>query len=313
MIKNQELINIVIPCYNEGENTEVVVSALQEVLKEYNFTIILVDDGSCDDTLSYLIELSQEFSNVKYLSLSRNFGHQIALKAGLDVSDGHCVISMDGDMQHPPSILPTLIEKWREGNDIVFTKREIDEKASFFKRFTSSLFYKIINNLSYIRIEEGSADFRLIDQKVAIAIKQFNEQDIFLRGLFQWVGYKTTYVKFTPGERFSGTTKYSTRKMLQLALAGITSFSVKPLRLAFYIGLVLSMVGFLYGFVALFTYFFTNKNITGWTSLIIFTTFIGGFQLLTLGILGEYIGKLFIQAKQRPLYLIKKHNIKDES
>lgn len=310
-MRTTELINVVIPCYNEEGNTEVIVNELQEVLKDYTFTIILVDDGSSDNTLNHLIQLSKLHENVKYISLSRNFGHQIALKAGLDASDGHCVISMDSDMQHPPSLLPTLIQKWREGNDIVFTKREVDKKLSFFKRFTSSIFYKIINNLSYIKIEEGAADFRLIDQKVADAIKEFNEQDIFLRGLFQWVGYKTTYVNFQPGERFSGVTKYSTRKMIQLALAGITSFSVKPLRVAFYLGLTLSLVGFLYGLGALFTFLFTDSNVTGWTSLIMFTTFIGGFQLLILGIIGEYLGKLFLESKRRPLYLVKKHNIED--
>jgi dolichol-phosphate mannosyltransferase len=305
--KNTE-IAIVIPAYNEEGNVRKTADLVTKVLSgcKKTYEIIFVDDGSTDSTLEKLIQLNKEDAHIKFLSLSRNFGHQSALIAGLNFASGDAVISMDADLQHPPELLPQLISKWEEGYDVVYTKRKADPNLPFLKRKTSKIFYKLINTFSDIKLEEGTSDFRLMDKKVVSVIKELPENNLFLRGLIKWVGFKQYCVEYMPQERNNGKSKYSYRKMISLAISGVTSTSIFPLRIASMMGFTLSIAALGYSLVVIYDYFFTDKNLTGWTTLIIAILFLGGAQLITLGIIGEYLGKLLLQAKGRPKYIVKR-------
>jgi len=309
------LISIVIPVFNEQEGLELLTKKLIQVFEKntgYNFEVIFVDDCSTDASLNEIIKLSKRYNYIKYLSFSRNFGHQAAVKAGLDFARGDAAISMDADLQHPPDLIPVLIESWLKGFDIVYTRRQDDPKHGFLKTFSSRLYYWLMNSLSDIEIEHGSADFRLLDRKVLEVIRDLKEDNLFLRGMVKWIGFKQAAIDYKPGIRKTGKTKYTFSKMMSLAIQGITSFSVRPLRIATWIGIFASSVGFLYGLYALYGYFFTERNLTGWSSLIVAVVFLGGIQLITLGIIGEYIGKLFMQVKGRPNYIVKESNFEKQ-
>jgi len=311
--KDKITISIVIPCYNEEGNIEILYNQINNVLLENNIEYVFVDDNSNDKTLSIIENLSKNNTNVKYLSFSRNFGHQSALRAGLEYSTGDCVISMDADLQHPPELLQTLINKWKEGYDIVYTIRKDIENVSVFKKVTASFFYKLINSLSDIEINQGSADFRLLDKRIVhVLTNDITEYHLFYRGLISWIGYKQIGIEYIPNKRFSGKSKYSIMKMINFAIDGITSFSIKPLKLAILLGLLLSVLSGIYGLYALGMSIFTNETVKGWTSVLLSILFIGGINMILLGIIGEYIGKLYIQSKNRPYFLIKKTNIKNE-
>lgn len=302
-------VSVVIPCYNEQDNIGNIYSKLTEVLSCYEqYELLFVDDGSSDLTLQKIIALAETDPRVHYLSLSRNFGHQQALKAGLDHASGDCVISLDADLQHPPSLIPELIEKWQQGYDVVNTIRGELKSLPLLKRITSRLFYKSINRLSSVEINAGMADFRLLDRKVVDALKHFSENYLFLRGLIPWLGFNQTAVNFQPAERNSGSTKYRFSRMLKLGLDGVTSFSNKPLYLSIFIGSMIAAVAFLYGLYAVYIHFFTESALPGWTSITASVLFIGGIQLIMLGIIGIYLGKLFIENKRRPNYLISRKN-----
>lgn len=307
---NKSQISIVIPCYNEEGNVKLIYDSVSSVLSEYNIEIVFVDDNSKDNTLNIIQDLADKDPKVKYVSFSRNFGHQSALRAGLQYASGDCVISMDGDMQHPPELLPKMIQKWKEGYDIVFTMRKDIENIPFLKRVTSSLFYKLINSLSDIEINEGSADFRLLDKRIVkVLVNDITEYHLFYRGLISWIGYKQAGIEYIPNKRYSGKTKYSIGKMINFAIDGITSFSIKPLKLAILLGLFLSVLSGLYGLYALYMAIFTEETVKGWTSVLLSILFIGGVNMILLGIIGEYVGKLYIQSKKRPYFLVKKTNI----
>lgn len=302
---NKKLISIVLPAFNEEGNIQIVYSRLTTVMKEYeNYEIIFVDDGSKDFTLERIKEIAGNDNKIKYISFSRNFGHQNALKAGLDYSSGECVISMDCDLQHPPELILEMINKWHEGYDIINTVRSESKDISFFKRKTSNLFYSFINKLSDINITAGSSDFRLLDRKVVAILKKCTEFPFF-RGMVSWVGFKSYPIPYNPDKRYSGESKYSIKKMIFFALNGITSFTVKPLHLSSLLGVVISAFSFLYIIYAIFCKIFTDQTIAGWTSVLVSVLFLGGIQLIIIGILGEYIGKLFITSKNRPLYIIQ--------
>ena len=305
-------ISIVIPCYNEEGNIFILEERIAKVLQNISYEILFVDDGSTDKTLFNIKKLKKQKNNINYISFTRNFGHQYALKAGIDHSYGDCTVSMDADLQHPPELIPELIKKWQEGYDIVYTQRIENKKNSFFKKHTSKFFYKIINYLSDTKIEERTADFRLTSKKATEVIRGINETNIFFRGLVPWTGFKQHKIQYRVEERYSGKSKYSVTKMFSFAVSGITSFSVVPLRISVFLGLIISILAFIYGIFALMTYFFTDKTITGWTSVLASTMFISGIQLLMLGIIGEYLGKLFIGSKNRPLYIINEKSISEE-
>ncbi|MES2849073.1 MAG: glycosyltransferase family 2 protein [Bacteroidota bacterium] len=301
---------VIIPAYNEEGNIKAITAAVDAAFKDLScdYYILFADDGSTDNTLSVIEGLSRENDKVKFISFSKNNGHQVALKAGIDHSDADCTITMDADMQHPPALIAALIKKWEEGYDIVYTIRKDQKNLSFFKRITSSLFYKILGKLSDIEIENGSADFRLLDKKVTDEVRKIKENDVFLRGLVKWMGFKQASIAYQPAERLSGETKYSYRKMMLLALQGITSFSTKPLYAAIYIGFAFSFLSLLYIPFAVYSYF-KDHVVSGWSSLIVTVTFLGGLQLIILGIIGLYLGKLFMQSKGRPMYIINKTNL----
>lgn len=303
-------ISIVIPCYNEEGNIELLYKKIKESLRGYSMEFIFVDDNSNDDTLNILEQLSVKDQCVKFLSFSRNFGHQSALRAGLEYSTGDCVISMDGDLQHPPELLQSMIEKWKEGYDIVYTVRKDIENVSGFKKFTASLFYNLINNLSDIEIKQGAADFRLLDKKIVrVLVDDITEYHLFFRGLISWIGYKQTFIEYIPNKRHSGTTKYSLSKMINFAIEGITSFSIRPLKLAILMGVTISFLSAIYGLYAVGMAIFTEETLKGWASVLVSILFIGGINMILIGIVGEYIGKLYIQSKKRPYFLIKKTNL----
>ncbi len=303
-------VSIVVPVYNEQYNIVLLFKEIKMIQdKKYEYEIIFVDDGSVDGTFKNIESLSKKERQVKYISLSRNFGHQIALKAGIDFVTGDCVITLDGDLQQPPKYIPVMLKEWEKGYDVVSTIR-IDEKGvPFYKRFTSNLFYKIINMLADVEIRPGSADFRLLDKKVVKIIQSLKESSLFLRGLVPWSGFKQTYLPYTAARRQAGYTKYSFLKMLALALDGVTSFSVRPLRIATFIGFFFAFISGLYGVYAIIVRIFYNQAIIGWASLVASVVFMGGLQLMILGIIGEYLGKLFIQSKDRPLYIVKQINV----
>jgi len=302
-------VSVVIPCFNEKDNIDILYRHLSTVLETYpDHELIFVDDGSTDETLEIIRAVAEKDPKVRYISLSRNFGHQYALKAGLDHAGGDCVISMDSDMQHPPELIPLMIEKWREGYEVVNTIRGDQKSLSASKKLSSGFFYFIINRLSSVEIKPGIADFRLLDRKVADALKQFSENHIFLRGLIPWMGFRQTSVHFEPAERHKGATKYTFIRMLRLALDGITSFSSRPLYLSIALGSIIAGIAFLYGIYAVYVHLFTDDALPGWTSITASVLFIGGIQLIMLGIIGIYLGKLFIENKKRPNYIIRAKN-----
>ncbi len=305
-------ISIVIPAHNEEGNVALVHEKIREVfsgLNNYDFEIIFVNDGSRDNTQQKLEELSQQFDEVKYIEFSRNFGHQPAVKAGMDHAHGNAVISMDGDLQHPPELIPELIRKWEEGYDVVYTIRTYPKEISFFKRKTSDFFYKLLSRLSDVNLTKGGgSDFRLLDANAVEVMRNFTEDDLFLRGLTSWMGFKQTGIEFTAAERLSGESSYNLKKMIRFAFTGITAFSVKPLYIAAYLGFLfsgISVVG--YGLYVIYA-FLAKTEISGWASLIMTIVFFGGLQLIILGIIGIYLGKIFKQVKERPNYIIKNKN-----
>lgn len=306
-----KLISIIIPAYNEAENIPVICSEIIAILKDlqYEYELIFVADGCTDNTLDVINSLIKTNEHIFYIEFSRNFGHQLALKAGFDYASGDCVISLDCDMQHPPKLIPDLIAKWEEGYEVVYTIREEDKKLPLGKRITSRLFYKTLNSLSDVELETGSADFRLLDRKVVALIRNFNETEPFLRGLFKWVGFKQFAIKYEPTARYSGESKYSIRKMIRFALQGVTSFSVKPLYGAIYLGFGFSLLSILY-IPYIIHAFYTGRGVSGWASTIMTVVFFGGLQLIILGIIGIYVGKMFMQVKNRPNYIIRSTNIK---
>ena len=305
-------ISVVIPAHNEEGNISLIYQRIKEVfskLENYRFEIIFVNDGSRDNTQKVIEDLAQNHEEVKYIEFSRNFGHQPAVKAGMDCSTGNAMISMDADLQHPPELIPELIKKWEEGFDIVFTIRTYPKQISAFKRKTSKLYYKFLTRISDVNLSEGGgSDFRLMDASVVDVVRNMNEADIFLRGLSNWMGFRRVGIPFTAGERASGESSYDLKKMMRSAFTGITAFSVKPLYLAAYLGFIFSAIAAVgYGTYVIHS-FIAGTEISGWASLIMTVVFFGGVQLIIMGIMGIYLGKIFKQVKERPNYIIRSKN-----
>ncbi len=300
-------ISLIIPAYNEEGNIKPIYDKVKKVLKDinYDYEIIFINDGSTDDTEKNILDIKKEDEKVQLIPFTRNFGHMAALIAGYNNCSGDAAITMDCDLQHPPELIKDLIRNWEKGFEIVHTKRKDNGQKNLLKKHFSKYFYKLFSYLSNIPIEEGSADFRLIDRKVIDKINNLKEHDVFLRGMFYWFGFKSTSIEYLPNERFSGTTKYDLKKMMDLALSGITSFSIVPLKLSTFAGFCISCLSFIYIIYALYSAFFTQNVISGWTSLLMSVLFLGGIQLIAVGILGEYIGRIFIEIKERPRYVIK--------
>ncbi|MBI5218437.1 MAG: glycosyltransferase family 2 protein [Bacteroidia bacterium] len=299
-------ISVVIPLYNEEPNLGHLYENLAEVLNNLgkSHEIIFVDDGSRDRSFEMVKQLFAKDSNVKGISFSRNFGHQAALLAGLECSRGEIVIMMDADLQHPPDVIPVLIEKYKEGCDIVNTRRIDSGGTGFLKKITSALFYTLINFLSDVRIEPASADFRLMSRQAVDSFVKIKERARFTRGLVSWMGFKQAIVEYNEAPRFAGKSQYTLKKMLNLCFDGIISFSSKPLRLAFYLGLFVFLFGICYAVYAIIVKALGHA-VPGWTSLLVMILIIGGVQLFCTGIIGEYIAKIYYESKSRPMYFIK--------
>jgi polyisoprenyl-phosphate glycosyltransferase len=302
-------VDLVLPVYNEAEGIEAFHQALVRVLDtlgdRYAFTVTYVLDPSPDHTLDVLKRLAEQDPKVTVVHLSRRFGHQMSLVAGIDQSQGDAVVMMDCDLQHPPELIPLLLQKFEEGYDIVHTSRQYDERTSVWKHWLSRLFYRLQNVLSPVAIQEGAADFRLISRKVTqIFQSSVREQNQFLRGLFQWVGFRSTSVKYTSPPRLAGRTKYRPAKLLAFSVLGITSFSKLPLRIAVILGFLMSAAGMAHALWLIGVFLFAGHLPPGYTSLIVLVTFIGGLQLVVLGIIGEYLGSVFDEVKRRPLYIV---------
>jgi dolichol-phosphate mannosyltransferase len=303
-------LNIVLPAHNEHNNISPIYKEIILALAscKYPYEILFIDDGSTDDTLAQIKALSAEDSKVKYIELSRNFGHQNALKAGLDMCNADIIIMMDCDLQHPPHLINELLRNYELGYEIVRTHRIDSKSVGFIKSKTSSLFYNIISKFSDIKIEEGSADFRLISGSAITHLKSFNEFDLFYRGLIKWMGYKQISIEYMAEKRYSGVTKYTYNKMLSFGVKGFTSFSTKPLYFAAYLGLFFASISLLYIPYIIYT-FYMGTEVHGWASVIATVAFFGGLNLMILGIIGFYISKLFSQSKNRPHYIVKASNL----
>lgn len=302
-----KFISIVTPVYNEQDNIEVFYREVLRAMEKlpYDFEIIFVDDGSSDATPSILDRLVMQDDRVRAILLARNFGHQIALTCGLDHADGDAVITMDGDLQHPPEMLPTLIANWEAGYEVVQTIRLSTEGVSWFKSFTSGMYYKLINSMSKVHVQEGGSDFRLLDKKVVHSFRLFKERARFIRGMISAIGYRQTQIEFVAPKRFAGKSKFSLGKMLHFALDGITAYSKLPLRFAFYIGVVFGLISFILTMHVVYIKLFTEEAVPGWATTSASILLFGGLQLVGMGIIGEYVGRIFEEVKQRPLYLVR--------
>jgi len=302
-------IDVVLPVYNEEEVLEAFHASLTAVLKtladRYRFNICYVLDRSRDDSIGVLTRLAERDPAVTVLHLSRRFGHQMSLVAGMDQSQGDAVIMMDCDLQHPPAVIPKLLEKFEDGYDIVHAIREYDQQTGALKRWTSHTFYKLQNTLSPVELQPGAADFRLVSRKVARLFQtSIRERNQFLRGLFHWVGFRTAKVPFVSPPRPQGTTKYNVTRLIAFSVTGILSFSKIPLRVATLFGFFISTLSVMYGFWLIGRFFVAGHMPPGYTSLIVMMMFLGGLQLMVLGVLGEYLGSVFDEVKQRPLYIV---------
>ena len=302
-------LSIVVPVYNEAGNLVQLFKELEETLagQDMAWEVLFADDGSSDNTWGIIEALHRQNNRVKGLRLSRNFGHQYALLAGLTNARGDGVITMDGDMQHPVKMIPELVSEWRKGNMVVHTRRLDPPTLSYFKKLTSKLYYRIFSYLSGVKIEPGMADFRLLDARVVNDVLAFQEEGLFFRGIAQWVGYKAATISYTSQERYSGSSKYSLKKMIRLAWNGITSFSIVPLRLAIFLGVITSVIAFAEIIYAISVKIFTDSAVPGWASAISAISFLFGVLFILLGIVGEYIGRILVEVRQRPRYLVSDH------
>lgn len=308
----QKKISIVIPCFNEALNIPKIINEIEIVFATlpYNFEIILVDDGSIDNTIEVFKIEAAKNSYVKYIELSRNFGKDQALKAGIDAFEGDALVTIDADLQHPTALIKEMIEKWENGFEVVYAFRKEDNPdASFKNRMGSKAFYKIINYLSDINLENGIADYRLMDKKVIKALVSINEYELFLRGMVKWIGFKQIGIPYKPEQRFAGESTYSVKALMKLALHSIVSYSTKPLYISVYLGLSLSIIGPILYLFYVFDSLYFHYNISGWASVIFTIVIFGGLNLIIMGIIGIYIGKIFMQSKNRPNYLIRDTNL----
>jgi glycosyltransferase involved in cell wall biosynthesis len=300
-------ISIVVPLHNEEPNIDYLFERLTTVLDQLplSYEIICVDDGSKDNTLKCLIEQHNRNPVIKVVSLSRNFGKELALSAGIDYATGDAVVPIDADLQDPPELIEDLIAKWREGYDVVHATRRSRQGETWLKRFTANAFYRVIGGMSTVPIPRDTGDFRLLDRRVVEALKQMPERTRFMKGLFAWVGFKDTAIFYDRAQRYKGRTKWNYWRLWNFAVDGITSFSSVPLKVWSYLGLVLSIFAFLYASFLIIRTLLLGIDVPGYASLMVVTLFLGGIQLITLGIIGEYLGRVYEEVKRRPLYLVR--------
>lgn len=299
--------SIVVPVYNEEEVIQETYRRLTEVMRSTGeaYELLFVNDGSKDKTADIIKAFCKKDDAVILLDFSRNFGHQIAITAGMDYAKGKAVVVMDADLQDPPELILAMIEKWKQGYDVVYAQRTKRKGETFLKKLTAKLFYRFLRLMTDIDIPLDTGDFRLLDRKVCDQLSSIQEKNRFVRGLVSWVGFKQIAIEYERDERFAGESKYPFKKMLKLSIDGIASFSFKPLKLAGYAGMIFSSIGFIYAFVILYLKTFTENAIQGWSLLIAIQIFFSGIILFILGIMGEYIGRIYDETKHRPLYIVQ--------
>jgi polyisoprenyl-phosphate glycosyltransferase len=303
------LISLVVPFYNEGEGVETFRRAVVPVLEsipDIRFEIVCVDDGSRDDTLARLIALAEQDEHFQVVELSRNFGKEAALTAGIDHASGDAVIPMDADLQDPPEIIPQMIQRWRDGSEMVLARRVDRHTDTLLKRTTAGLFYRLHNRLASVAVPENVGDFRLMDRCAVEALRQFPERQRFMKGLFAWIGFRTTTIDYTRAARCAGHTKFSGWKLWNLALEGITSFSTVPLKIWTYLGAIGAFGTFCYAVFIVVRTLLRGVDVPGYASLLVAVLFFGSIQLIGIGLLGEYIGRIYLETKRRPAYLVRK-------
>lgn len=307
-------ISVIVPSFNEEKNVPLIYERLTSTLSQISddYEIIFVNDCSKDNTLEVIKQLSKKDSHVKYISFSRNFGHQIAVSAGLDLCKGEAVVIIDADLQDPPELILEMYEKYKEGYKVVYAKRKSREGETWFKKITAKLFYRFLSAMTSIEIPVDVGDFRLIDKVIVKHLRNMPEKSKYIRGQISWIGYKQTFVEYHRDARLYGKTNYPLKKMLRLAFDGITAFSDKPLKMASAIGIISAILSLLAIVYALISHFIFDSAVSGWTSLIISVLFIGGVQLITIGIIGEYIARINNDVRNRPLYIIEEENIENQ-
>ncbi len=301
-------LSLVVPVFNEAETVNLFIDRVTQVFEAHPFVSVefcFVNDGSTDKTLETLLLRQHKDSRLKIIDLSRNFGKESALSAGLQVAGGEVVVPIDVDLQDPPELILDMIEKWREGYEVVLGRRSNRDSDSWLKRISAEYFYRIYNKIASYKLPENVGDFRLMDRCVVEAIKELPESHRFMKGLFAWVGFRTTYVDYSRPERVAGTTKFNGWKLWNFALEGVTSFSTAPLRMWTYLGLLVSTLSFVFGIFILFKVLIVGVDIPGYASLMVAVTFLGGVQLVGIGVIGEYLGRTYIESKRRPVFFIR--------
>ncbi|WP_035796658.1 glycosyltransferase family 2 protein [Clostridium akagii] len=301
------IISVVVPMYFEELVAQECYKQLKEILEgnKFDYELIFVNDGSTDKTEEILLDLSKKDKRVKIINFSRNFGHQTAVTAGIFSASGDAIVIIDADLQDPPALIIEMVELWEKGYEVVYGKRKKRKGESFFKLITAKYFYKFLDYMSDITIPKDTGDFRLIDRKVAEVFKKMPERNRFVRGMMSWIGFNQTFIEYERDERFAGETKYPLKKMIKFATDGIVSFSTKPLKIVSFLGIVslcISIIIFIYSLVSIL---FIHQTTIGWASIIDIIAFFGGLQLISLGIVGEYVARIYEESKNRPLYIIK--------
>lgn len=313
---NKKKVTILVPAYNEQEVLPMLYDRIKKImddLNNYDFEILFVNDGSKDNTLKIIRELRGKDNRVCYVNLSRNYGKETAMIAGLDYMKGDCVVLIDADLQDPPELIPEMITYWEEGYDDVYAKRRSRQGETFLKKFTSWGYYRVLQHMTRIEIQKDTGDFRLLDRRCVEALKQMRESERYTKGLFSWIGYNKKEILYDRDSRAAGKTKWNYKQLVNLSIDGITSFTTSPLRLAAKTGIVVSLVGFLYMLVIIFKTLFFGIDVAGYASMMVVILFLGGLQLIFLGVIGEYLGRAFYETKGRPLYFIDCYNEQRET
>lgn len=306
-------LSVVIPVFNEEKNVDLLHKRLSEVVKKISgeYELLFVNDGSRDHTLDLVKKIASQDAHIRYINFSRNFGHQIAVTAGLDYCSGNTIVIIDADLQDPPEMIGAMYSKMKEeGYDVVYAKRKSRKGETFMKKLTAKVFYRLLQRITNVHIPVDTGDFRIISRNIVEVLKQMPEQQKYLRGQIAWAGYKQTFIEYERQERHAGETGWPYRKMIRFALDGITSFSNFPLKFATVSGIIVSCISFVLILYALYSRFISKEYVAGWTSLMIVVLFMGGIQLLSIGIIGEYISRISANVRDRPLYIIQETNIR---
>ena len=316
MEKNIKLVTILVPAYNEQEVLHMLYERLKNImdnLSSYRFEVLLVNDGSKDNTLAVMKELRNIDNRICYLNLSRNFGKETAMIAGLDYAKGDCVIIIDADLQDPPELIPDMLKFWEEGYDDVYAKRKSRKGESFLKKFTSKMYYKMLQSVTNIVIQKDTGDFRLLDRRCVEALKSIRESQRYTKGLFSWIGYNKKEILFDRDPRAAGKTKWNYGKLINLSIDGLTSFTTTPLRFAAVMGILVSLAGFIYMLAIIIKTIIYGIDVPGYSSTMVVILFLGGIQLIFLGVIGEYLGRTFNESKRRPIYFVERYNEEKET